>query len=836
MSKISETETIIKKIIPYVERLGYEIDKDITFEDPIIIGATNRQGYIDMLFHCSKAKPIFLIEAKRDGTKITDKHRKQALDYAKSYGCLFCVVTNGQAFELINTHSNLLLKINDQVNKVPRKADLTEMIKQLKHDSNIQNIRLVADTKIPYRPGLSLSKMNQLIQSCHNIIRRIEKSEETAFADFSKFLFLKLLEEKWDQSNIVPPYTYTFYELATKRREEADKVKDAIHSMLKKIASMKDYGEVIKDHTNLKQDITYLKIVQLLAGVSFSDCDLDSKGAAFEYFVRATLKGKKLGQYFTPRPLVKLMLNLGNYEQIVNSLLYGKSFKVLDPACGTGGFLVLGLSFARRQAEKEYSSKKISKTMYDSLINSITKNTFFGVDANDGVAASAKMNMIIAGDGHSNIQCADSLKIEKFIPSYNDKGTTVNDGLADLILSNPPFGTIESESIGEHKVDFEIKSTRGQSLFIQKMISSVKPFSKIVTVIDEGVLNTESYKLLREHILKNCKIDMILSLPEDTFKPNKINVKSSVLVLSKKEFPDENLLDKYPVTYVKIDSLGYDGAGDQIRGFNEVQLIDEICKLHLSPITKDSCTNGYHHQAFLVESSKIISDRTRRLDYKYWNPDFISEIAFTSAKTIRDINIIKSARGKSPSATEYVSAKDGYALVAKAGSSISRDGIFKSLGDYIEETTFIENKSRYVVLEDGDLLLASTGDGTLGKCCVYRNIFDETGKCVPVIADGHITVIRVDQSAIYPEYLCDFLRVGIGAKQIERLYTGSTGLIELTPDDVDSICLPLFPLLNDQVKMSVALRQEEERCSIEVEQIAKRREQLYQMFFNDSKD
>lgn len=89
MTKISETETIIKRIVPYLGRLGYDISSDIIFEDPITIGATSRQGFIDILVNCGKSKPEFLIEAKRDGTRITDKHRRQALDYAQTYKCLF---------------------------------------------------------------------------------------------------------------------------------------------------------------------------------------------------------------------------------------------------------------------------------------------------------------------------------------------------------------------------------------------------------------------------------------------------------------------------------------------------------------------------------------------------------------------------------------------------------------------------------------------------------------------------------------------------------------------------------------------------------------------------
>ena len=83
------------------------------------------------------------------------------------------------------------------------------------------------------------------------------------------------------------------------------------------------------------------------------------------------------------------------------------------------------------------------------------------------------------------------------------------------------------------------------------MISSIENESRIVTVIDEGVLNTNTYSELRKHILKECRIEFVLSLPEETFKPNKINVKSSVLVLTKREFPDEELDDDYPIIFIK---------------------------------------------------------------------------------------------------------------------------------------------------------------------------------------------------------------------------------------------------------------------------------------------
>lgn len=738
---------------------------------------------------------------------------------------------------MINVNNKKIIRINNKLNKIPRKVDLNEVLKQFKRDKDCSQISLNQDNKLPYRPGISLSRLNKLVQQCHNTIRKIEKNEETAFADFSKFLFLKLLEEKWDSDNSENaeqrPYSYTFDELAQYSQNEADRVKDAINSMILSVSQMRDYGEVLNTPINLKQNITYLKIVQALSKVSFSDCDLDSKGAAFEYFVRATLKGKKLGQYFTPRPLVKLMLSLGQYNQIVSSLLIDEPFKVIDPACGTGGFLVSGLNQCQNVVEQKFKNEEINNNAYEKLIKKLRKEVFYGIDANEGVASSAKMNMIIAGDGHSNIRWLDSLKQDKLIPDYRYGDDVINDGKAHLILSNPPFGTSERESLGEYINNYEIPSGKGQSLFIQQMIKNIKDNGRIVTVIDDGLLNTESNGLLREHILKNCKLEAIVSLPDETFKPNKINVKSSVMVLKKYEELDENLQADYDVKFIQIESLGYDGSGETIRNFDERKLIECIKNADLEKLSEDKFEKGYYNKKFKINIQKIIEDKTFRFDLKYWNPDItylIKKISKSNAKTILDVNEVDTSRGKSPKAEDYVNKKDGFALVIKAGSNISKSGNLIIEGDYIEEDVFIETKDKLFQVFDGDILLSSTGEGTLGKCCVYRNK-DENNKSKPAIADGHVTVIRVDDKKIYPEFLCDYLRVGLGAKQIERLYTGSTGLIELTPGDVDRIILPEFEDISIQKKKSKSLRKKEETVTKKIEELKKDLEQNNKNFY-----
>ena len=301
---IRETETVIKRILPYLVRRGYDIDRDLTFENPVAMPGTLQLGFIDILVHCGRANPVFVIEAKRDRTKISAKHRKQALDYGRGIGVLLVAVTNGQTFELFNTTTGKPLLLNKSaLNRIPSRADLLGVVlPQLKKDKVCQNIEVSTDRSLPFRPGLPLSKLNHLIKQCHNLIRKIEKNEDYVFADFSKLMFLKLLEEKWDQEQSAPLYSYTFHELAALPSGKGDQVKTAIQFMIETIRTRTKYGSVLADPLHLKQNAAYRSLVQRLASVSFSDCDLDSKGAAFEYFVRATLKGKKLGQYFTRAP------------------------------------------------------------------------------------------------------------------------------------------------------------------------------------------------------------------------------------------------------------------------------------------------------------------------------------------------------------------------------------------------------------------------------------------------------------------------------------------------------------------------------------------------------
>lgn len=464
-------------------------------------------------------------------------------------------------------------------------------------------------------------------------------------------------------------------------------------------------------------------------------------------------------------------------DKIVNAVLMGQDVRVVDPACGTGGFLVYLMKDALALLKRRHERNELTRAQLSTAIERVKKQTFYGADANASVASAAKMNMIVAGDGQSNIHAADTLSATSTLWSVNAPS-------CDIIMTNPPFGTSESVSLSASDLaQFPLKTKKGQLLFLQKMVLSARIGCDICTVIDDGVLNTDAAASLRRWLLQHCRVMAVVSLPPITFKPNKINVQSSILYLRRRDLVDVDLEADDSINFVEVAELGYNGAGDPLRGFNEQALIDGIAR-HL--VDADAADHGAGWRSFAVGTQAIAKDIGHRLDPRYWNSDVVAglaELRATAAPNLGDMAVEPVRRGRSPSADAYVDEADGYALVVKAGSNISRFGEVLRRGDFIEKNIF-EDFTTDAKIQNGDVLLSSTGSGTLGKCAVYRS--DE-----PAVADGHVTIIRLDANLHHPEYVCDYLRLGFGAAQVERLYTGSTGLIEITAEQVKSITIEL---------------------------------------------
>jgi len=554
MSK--ETSTVIKKILPYLQRQGYSIQNDLFFEETVVTDGKVK-GFTDIEVKINN-KLQFIIEVKRNNKKITDKHRIQVINYGGVKNVPFVIITNGNIFEMINMNNSKNIRINGEDNICPSKKELYVIMNYLKAYPDATNIKISATEK-KYIPSISLNELKNVFKRCHNSIRDIEKDDEHAFSDFSKLLFLKLLEEKADEEEYDPngfklPYTLRFNKII---KYEDDAIKANIHSMYNYIQDDTDYGEVLKDDFfYIQNSKTYSKIVKELANIQLSDTDVDVKGSAFEYFLKYNLKGSQLGQYFTPREVVRLMIELVDLKKIVFGLVNPENkYLVVDPACGSGGFLITGMQRLLSYAKELLNESQIDDKTFNEISRRIKKEIFFGCDAKHMLVRTAKMNMIIAGDGFTNIKHGNSLAEDISFLQIGERKTP----LADYVLTNPPFGMNESELDGNLLELYDVPITRAQVLFLQKMIKITKPNGFICTIIDEGILNTQSMIDIRKYIVKTCFIEAIIHLPYVTFEPNYARVSTSILLLKKKEL--EISKQDYPIFMYNLKQIGYSRTG-----------------------------------------------------------------------------------------------------------------------------------------------------------------------------------------------------------------------------------------------------------------------------------
>ena len=566
-----ETTTIIKKILPYLNRQGYSIQEDLFFEEAVRKN-DKVTGFTDIEVHISD-KLLFLIEAKRDSQTINNKHRKQAIDYGKIKNVPFVVVTNGQTFEIWNPIKEEQIFINEESNLCPSKNDLKHVLSVLRKNPKETKI-IISTIHKPYAMGITFRELTNVFKRCHNAIRDIEKDDEHAFSDFSKFLFLKLLEEKTDDDEFDPtgfklPYAQRFAEI---NRQSDDEIKASINHMFKIIQKDKMYGEVLEDDQfHIQNSKTYGKIVNELSTVYFGDSDVDIKGSAFEYFLKFNLKGSQLGQYFTPREVVKLMIELSDLKSSALGLTNPKQeCIVIDPACGSGGFLITGMQMMVNHVKQLQNDRIIDQETHKRLAKRIKKDIFFGCDAKHMLARTAKMNMIIAGDGFTNIKHGNSLTEDiSFLKISKDRTFPE----ANFILANPPFGMSESELDSKIFELYDVHIHKGQALFLQKMIKITKPEGIICTVIDEGILNTKSMTDIRKHIIKKCFIDAIIHLPYVTFEPNYARVSTSILLMKKKQSEIEK--QNYPIFMYDLKEIGYASAGKP-KGKASEEIINDL--------------------------------------------------------------------------------------------------------------------------------------------------------------------------------------------------------------------------------------------------------------------
>lgn len=371
-----------------------------------------------------------------------------------------------------------------------------------------------------------------------------ELNPSDAFDELDKLIFCKI----WDESKPRKkgePYDFQIFDIE-KPKNATQKDIDAIEQQItmdlsKRIFALYEEGrnrdkEVFKDNIRLTPQ-RIRTVVSYLQGANLSKTDLDSKGKAFETFMGSYFRGD-FGQYFTPRNIVKF---------IVDVLPIDNESKVLDTSCGSGGFLLYALDKVRRQAKLYYEEGTVDHYKY---WHDFASKNLFGIEINEQIARTAKMNMIIHDDGHTNVISSDGLlRDDVIMERTGNKGFEY--GTFNIIITNPPFGStikqtekayLHQYSLGNKDVDWldtknsAVKERDSQStevLFIEQDKNFLREDGYLAIVIPDGILTNSSLQYVRDQIEEWFRIVAVVSLPQDAFKANGAGVKSSVLFLKK---------------------------------------------------------------------------------------------------------------------------------------------------------------------------------------------------------------------------------------------------------------------------------------------------------------
>ena len=516
---------------------------------------------------------FIIVECKAESVTIRKEDYYQGYNYAAWAGADFFVTTNLKETRIFKVVKGELPKKLEEIVDIPT-ADMANNEKKVKE--------LLNQTK-----AFTRDEFSRLLYKCHNIIRNNDKlSPEAAFDEISKILFIKI---RYERDNTGTQIFSKDAFLKAKASYNSYKSKDApefYQFLFEKTKEDFSKDNLFEPNETIRiRETSFEKIVEELQIYNLSTTSDDVKGLAFEKFLGRTFRGE-LGQFFTPRTIVEFM---------VAALDPQEGEYVCDPCCGSGGFLIRAFEYVREQIENELEERKeeikaqLIPDNYDDLkakdqetidakvsdaftkmnyevdisnekgrLRSLSFNCIYGTDANPRMARTAKMNMIMHGDGHGGVHHHDGL--------LNVNG--IWDGRFDVILTNPPFGsrvdkdikiteadkfTDETkinayikrygneylnalkqvnDHIGESLLDqFGVGKLSGltEVLFIDRCINLLKPGGRLGIVLPEGVLNNTNLQNVREYFEGRAKILLIVSIPQEVFMAAGATVKPSLM-------------------------------------------------------------------------------------------------------------------------------------------------------------------------------------------------------------------------------------------------------------------------------------------------------------------
>ena len=515
-----------------------------------------------------KKPPIIVVECKSDNVTIKVADYTQGEAYALYCNAPFFVTHNHRETRYWRVKRDRMPGYAEEIENIPHADASDKEIEEL-----IAKLRVFKEDEFA-----------DLLHSCHNVIRNRDHLDPAdAFDEIAKVLFVKVWVER---------------EMKSKRQRVNLFTADFLDEQLgdhplndlfqKTIEGFRDDRIFAPDERIELKAATGREIVRLLERYNLSDTSEDVKGIAFERFLGKTFRGD-IGQFFTPRTIVEFMVSMAAPTE---------GDIVCDPASGSGGFLIRFFDIVRQQiladADREYQEHKkqiearykkpekvaeelrrkyeaiqagIEQRREGSRIWRLSNTCIYGTDANNRMARTSKMNMILHGDGHGGVHHHNGF--------INVNG--IFEQRFDIILTNPPFGAnVEpSDVLTEEQVAvsagqfrryaaeygdlykdaqarvgaakgkpiaslFELPKRGGklgkvktEILFIERCLDLLKPGGRMGIVLPEGIFNNPSLAYVREFCEDRARVLAVVSLPQETFYSSGASVKASLLFLAK---------------------------------------------------------------------------------------------------------------------------------------------------------------------------------------------------------------------------------------------------------------------------------------------------------------
>ena len=394
----------------------------------------------------------------------------------------------------------------------------------------------------------------------------------TAIEQMSYLLFMKKLEDEDNKRQQEAEFTGEKYTSIFKGQENCkwkewttypaerilDHVRDKVFPFMRNLGN-EDYNQYMKG-ANFGIPTAHLLIeaVNIINDMHIKEQNQDTQGDLYEYLLSELQTAGKNGQFRTPSHIIKMMVNL--VDPKIDD-------KILDPACGTAGFLVSAYKHILESNKKEGISKLTPKDK-----KKLDENSIFGLDIDETMVRISLMNLMMHGIKKPNVKRSNALSDSEPRPS---------DNTYDVVLANPPFkGSLNIAEISDR---FRIKTTKTEILFLELMYHTLAPSGRCAVIVPEGVLfgNSNAHRQVREMLLTKCRLDAVISMPSGVFKPY-AGVSTAVLFFTKGE-PTQN------VWFYKMESDGFslDDKRTFIDGKGDIPEILELLKNNNKTEQKD---------------------------------------------------------------------------------------------------------------------------------------------------------------------------------------------------------------------------------------------------------